>query len=394
MTGRHVCPNCGTEGMSIFYQIKGVPVHSVLLLETREEALNFPTGDIALGFCKTCGFVSNVAFDPALQDYSSKRYEATQSYSGTFNAFSRRLAQRLIDRYDLHDKSVIEIGCGQGEFLIQLCEMGNNRGVGFDPAYRSEPIDSPAADQIEFVADYYTEDYIDRQADFVACKMTLEHIPDTAAFVRTVRRSVGDQYDTVVFFQIPNASYVFRDVAFWDVYYEHCSYFSPVSLAYLFQHAGFDVLDVSTDYDDQYLMIEAQPSRAAVGQSFAGPFSINGIRNDVYHFSQQVGRQIEAWHNRLAALQDAGQTAVIWGGGSKGVAFLTTLGIRGEIEYVVDINPNKHGMYMATTGQKTVGPAFLQAYQPDFIIVMNPVYCKEIQAMLDELGVRSKLITV
>ena len=98
---------------------------------------------IALAFRPACGFISNVAFDPSLQEYSSG-YEATQSFSPTFNAFAHRLARQLVDQYDLHGKEIIEIGCGQGEFLTTLCELGDNRGVGFDPAYvggRTEPDD-------------------------------------------------------------------------------------------------------------------------------------------------------------------------------------------------------------------------------------------------------------
>ena len=54
----------------------------------------------------------------------SGRYESTQGYSPTFNAFHERLAQDMIDRFDLHGKEIIEIGCGNGEFLVLLCELG------------------------------------------------------------------------------------------------------------------------------------------------------------------------------------------------------------------------------------------------------------------------------
>ena len=74
-----VCPSCSAAGMSVFYELEGVPVHSVLLLSTREEALNYPKGDIALGFCPTCGFISNVAFDPSLQEYSREEELLVQS---------------------------------------------------------------------------------------------------------------------------------------------------------------------------------------------------------------------------------------------------------------------------------------------------------------------------
>ena len=55
--------------------------------------------------------------------------------------------------------------------------------------------------------------------------------------------AIGERPDTVVFFQIPNARYVLCDVAFWDIYYEHCSYFTKGSLARLFRQAGFEVRD-------------------------------------------------------------------------------------------------------------------------------------------------------
>jgi hypothetical protein len=387
------CPSCGAAEVSLFYEVKQVPVHSVLLLSTREEAVNYPKRDIALGFCQNCGFIFNTAFDPGVHEYSS-RYEATQAYSPTFNAFARRQALDLIERYDLHNKDLIEIGCGQGEFLMLLCEMGGNRGVGFDPAYISERIESEAGNRISFIADFYSERYTHYHGDFVCCKMTLEHIYDTADFVNTVRRSIGDRCDTVVFFQIPNASYVLRDLAFWDIYYEHCSYFSKGSLSRLFRRCGFDVLGLSTEYDNQYLTIEARPGSGQDTPKLEGEDDLDELKQDLAYFSAHYRRKLDDWRHRLAEMQRKGQRAVIWGGGSKGVSFLTTLNIREQIEYAVDINPRKHHMYMAGTGQEIVGPEFLKTYRPEVVIVMNPVYINEIQASLDQMGVRAELIPV
>jgi hypothetical protein len=60
----------------------------------------------------------------------------------------------------------------------------------------------------------------------------------------------------------------------------------------------------------------------------------------------------------------------------------------------VDINPYKHGTYMAGTGQEIVGPEFLREYRPDVVIVMNPIYCNEIQQNLDRIGVTAELMPV
>jgi hypothetical protein len=67
------------------------------------------------------------------------------------------------------------------------------------------------------------------------------------------------------------------------------------------------------------------------------------------------------------------------------VSFLTTLGLGGEIEYAVDINPYRQGCFMPITAQRIVAPEFLRSYQPDLVIVMNSVYVPEITAMLASL---------
>jgi SAM-dependent methyltransferase len=371
--------------MSVFYELESVPVHSVLLLPTREEALNYPQGDIALGFCQACGFIANVAFDPSLHEYSS-RYEATQAFSSTFSAFAHRLARRLIDQYDLQGKDIIEIGCGQGEFLTLLCELGGNRGVGFDPAYVSERSESQAEDRITFVKDFYSERYADYEGDFVCCKMTLEHIQHTADFVSTVRRSLGDQSKAIVFFQVPDVRRILREVAFWDIYYEHCSYFSLGSLARLFRQCGFEVMNLAREYDGQYLVIEARAGDGKDGALLEQEDDLEELAREVANFSENYPHKLDAWRRDLQRIRQAGRRAVIWGAGSKGVAFLTTLRIEDEIEYAVDVNPYKHGTYMAGTGQEIVGPEFLREYRPDVVIVMNPIYQEEIRQLTEGLG--------
>jgi len=387
------CPSCGHRELLVFYEVNSVPVHSVLLMSNRDEALQYPRGNIELGFCESCGFITNVAFDPKLHEYSS-RYEESQGFSPTFTAFHRDLALRLIERYDLHNKDLIEIGCGKGEFLTMLCELGPNRGVGFDPAYVSERNQSSAKERMTFVQDFYSGEYSGYKGDFVCCKMTLEHIHRVSDFVRMVRRAIGDRKETIVFFQVPDVVRILRELAFWDIYYEHCSYFSMGSLARLFRGCGFDVMNLAKEYDGQYLMIEARPSEEGGCSLLSQEDDLDGLQRDVAYFSQSYQQRLDAWRNELQKIIHGGRRAVIWGAGSKGVAFLTKLNIQKEIEYAVDINPYKRGTYMAGTGQEIVGPEFLRTYKPDVVIVMNRIYRSEIQRDLQKLGIAAELVAL
>lgn len=393
MTNRHECVNCLDDEMTVFYDMSNAPVLSVELLWTHEQAINFPSGDIALGFCRTCGFISNVIYDPKMHTYSNE-YESTQAYSPTYDSFALRVAQDLIGRYALHGKTILEIGSGQGEFLRLLCDLGRNWGIGFDPAYIEKEDDPLTSGKVSFIKDYYSEKYADQKADLIVCKMTLEHIHKTSEFVSMVRKAIGDRHDTIVFFQVPDVTRILRELAFWDIYYEHCSYFSPVSITWLFEKSGFEILRLSKEYGDQYILLEAKPTAGATSPNDEQENSLRRLKRDVSYFSTYSKRRIMEWMQTIRELRAQGKRIVLWGGGSKAVAFLTAVGIRDEIEFAVDINPKKDGTFIAGTGQRVVRPEFLREYKPETVFVMNPIYLTEIEETLKEMDLDPELITV
>lgn len=387
----HVCPNCGNKELSLFYEVRNVPVHSCLMMPTEQEALDFPCGDVVLGSCQSCGFITNVEFDSKWSAYAPN-YEDQQSFSPTFNKFALDLANRLIEKYDLHDKDIVEIGCSKGDFLFLLCELGNNRGVGIDPSAVPGRVQSEAADRVTFIQDYYSESHAEHVGDFICCRHTLEHIQPTAEFISTVRRSIGDRQDVAFVLEIPDTTRVLQDLAFEDIYYEHCSYFTPGSLARLFRHCGFEVTDLYRAYGEQYLLIEAKPVPTTSEKIHPLEESLEQTIKDVQYFASKIGDKLGQWKQLLQKMQEQGKRVVVWGSGSKCVAFLTTLDTIDKIQYVVDINPHRHSKFIPGVGKEIKSPEFLKEYNPDLVIVMNSIYCNEIQKMLDEMEVTTEIL--
>jgi SAM-dependent methyltransferase len=386
------CPSCGSTALSVFYEQRGVPVHSCRLVDTLEEALTFPTGTLRLAFCHACGFITNTAYEPELQSYFLA-YEETQGFSPRFREFARDLALRWIERYDLRGKDVLEIGCGKGEFLSLICELGPNRGVGIDPAFVEDRLDSDAAGRMRFIADLYDERYANLPADAVICRHTIEHIGPVGEFMALIRRTIGDRLDTVVLFDLPDVVRVLRETAFWDVYYEHCSYFSPGSLARLFRRAGFEVLSLERDYDDQYIVLDARPGSGAAALPLEE--SEEELASEVEGFRRSFAMVTAEWAGLLRSARADGRRVAIWGAGSKGVSFLTTLGVGQEVAYAVDVNPFKQGKYLAGTGHRVLGPSELTEEPPDLVVAMNSIYLDEIRQQLDGLRLtRADLVGV
>lgn len=381
------CPSCGAVGLEAFYDVPSVPVNSCILMSSREEALAYPRGHLRLAHCPACGFVTNTRFDESLE-YSS-RYEETQAFSSTFNAFSRRLAQDLVTGHHLRGKAVLEIGCGKGEFLVQLCELGQNRGLGIDPGYRPERTQTEA--QVEFVRDFYSEKYAHLQADAIVCRHTLEHIARPRELVRAIRRQIGDRDDVLVFFEIPDVLRVLQEGAFWDLYHEHCSYFTPGSLARLFRAEGFDVVDLELAFADQYVLLVAKPAAGPTTARLPLEHDLAATRDAVRRFPEVCARQLDAFRALLGDAAANGERSALWGSGSKGVAFLTTLGPDAPVECVVDINPHRQGKFMPGTGHPIVAPEGLVDVRPEHVVVMNPIYVQEIGRDLARLALSPRL---
>lgn len=350
-------------------------------MTSRDEATSWARGDLRLAQCPRCGFITNTVFNDSTQKLTA-RYEATQACSPTFGKFARELAQNWIDRFQLKGKKILEIGSGQGEFISMMCDLAGASGWGVDPIVDS----SRSTPRVQFIADKFGPHLQGIDADFIVCRHTLEHIPDVNSFLSEVWAAIGDRRDVVVAIEVPDTLRVLKEAAFWDIYYEHCSYFDAASLATAMTAAGFEVIDSRLEYAGQYLIVEARPTNRTTGVP-----PVSGTAATTSEFVQRCRRKIDFWNN---ALQDLSQRTVIWGSGSKAVGFLTTLGVHEEVIAVVDINPAKHGTFLPGSGHEIIAPEKLREIRPDRVIVMNPVYLNEIGKSVAELGLHAQLIAL
>lgn len=380
-----LCPGCRRPvADDPFYRGAGVPTNSVILCATRARALSLARGDIALVCCPACGLIFNRDYDPGLCQYN-ECYEESQAHSAVFTAFHRELAASLAERYGLRNRTILEIGCGKGDFLHLLCRLGGNRGIGYDPSFVPARTCAPAADQVTIHPSRFPKTYDGPAPDCIICKMTLEHIWDVHAFLLDIRQAIRPGQTPIVVFQVPDSEPILAENRFWDIYYEHCSYFTRPSLALLFQRCGFQVLNIAGAYDRQYLVIEARPADCPPAEP-ADKNATGRISALAASFAGEVARESQAWRDLLRARYQRGQRIALWGGGSKAVAFLTTLGLQDEVRLVVDINPHKQNAFLPGSGHLVAAPEELSRLGPDLVLVMNPMYLEEIGGRLRQMG--------
>jgi 2-polyprenyl-3-methyl-5-hydroxy-6-metoxy-1,4-benzoquinol methylase len=384
------CPVCGGVETTAALEIRNVPAHAVVVYRDRAAAEAAPTGDMRLVCCRSCGFAFNRAFDPRLLHYRDG-YESTQAFSGHFNAFSSELAAEILARVGSREKPLLEIGCGQGEFL-RLLEAGGHRNlIGFDPAHHPERSALDKGSSVKIFAEAFSPALAAEPPAAIVCKMTLEHIANPLGFLRDIAAVANQSPDCIVFLQVPNAEEIFRIGAFWDVYYEHCSYFTASTLPWLLARAGLRPLDLRTGFGAQYLLLAGRSGRSPSTVARTPP---DNALAGFEAFLAKANRMIAAWDEKVDGFDRAGTSVALWGGGSKAVAFLSALERSDAIDYAIDVNPRKSASHLPKSGLKVVSPSMAKKKPTDLIVVMNPNYLTEVRECCAGLGLPAAILPV
>src|SRR6266566_5322811 len=129
------CPVCTSPEIVPVVEIPPVPIDTCRMWPSQTGARSAPKAPLSLSYCSNCSHVFNGTYDDGLADYEEE-YENSQMFSPRFRQYAEHLSDQLIATYDLHQKRIVEIGGGRGDFLRILCDRGNNFGVSFGPSYR------------------------------------------------------------------------------------------------------------------------------------------------------------------------------------------------------------------------------------------------------------------
>ncbi len=381
------CPQCHSDNTQIIFSYKDVPVLCCQLWPDTTEARKAPLGDMDLLLCKNCGLIINSAFDENLMKYTAG-YDNALHFSPRFREYAEELGARLVRDYDLKDKKIAEIGCGDGYFMDLMVRHGAASGVGFDPSIKGmedKTTEFTTSGKVQIITEYFRTDHLPHEFDAITCRHVLEHLPDPGAFLRDVRKTIGDK-DCILYFEVPNAQWLLESHSIWDVIYEHITYWTAPAIRTLFLRAGFEPVSITTGYNDQFLRIEARPGK---GDPDAVPTSqeIEALTKTSNEFTAAATGQVEKWETRLKDLAAKGQKAVVWGAGAKGITFISVLDhIEESVAALVDISYRKRGKYAPKLAVPVVHVDDMKEVNPALVLIANEIYYDEIKQTLADIG--------
>ncbi|MEV4621295.1 methyltransferase domain-containing protein [Asanoa sp. NPDC049573] len=384
------CAACGDDDLVPFADLGTIPVFCGVHWASRDEALASPLGRMALSYCPSCAYVRNVEFDPALLHYDTTM-DTNLHHSPAFQSFSAELVKHLVDRYPLRGATVLDIGCGQGEFLRELCHVAGARGIGYDAMYAGP--EGPDPSGAEFHSGHAPLDGTMPPFDFVTSRHWFEHIDDPYEFLVALRRMAGDR-PVRGYIEVPDACYDMA-TAGWEVIYPHVSYFDAYSLRRIVERAGWRVEDTGPLFQGMFRFVEFSVNVSGPPASTAplpGAEAVSRQLEAIRGFAARHFAERDRWRTLIADRIAAGDHPVLWGAGSRGVQFLHLADPDGKLAAVVDVNARKWGRFLPVTGHEVTAPATLAGLGTRTVIITNPAYRGEIAESLRALGVDAELL--
>ncbi len=383
------CPVCRRAEPLAFIDAGAVPIECTTLHADRAAALAAPMGRMELVVCPSCAAVTNAAFDDSAVSYDGD-YENSQLFSGTFRSFATDLAQRLVVGHGLQGRPVVEVGSGKGEFLAMLAEAGAGTATGYDPTYGGEVDHLDPELDVRLVTTMFDSSTVGEVPALVCARHVVEHLLDPVAMLESIRSALAGDPHCLLYVEVPDADFTFTSSGLWDIIYQHCTYFSSVSLGHVAELAGFDVVDLRSVFGGQFLALEARPSAAPNRPATPPGAEVERSLERRADFAGRYRSTVETWQERLGAWHDAGRTSALWGAGAKGVTFLNLVG--STVDAVVDLNDRKHGRHLPGTGHRVLAPSDLAAVRPDVVVVMNAAYEDEIRHDLSVMGLDPEIV--
>jgi hypothetical protein len=383
MTPLKHCPGCSHPHLSKPWTLKRQPVVLNYRFATPADALRVRRRDLRLAQCLRCGLIFNSTLDESAIPYDAN-YENRQGCSPAFQQHLGALAEGLIKKHRLQHGRILEVGCGKGDFLAMLCSHAAAKGVGYDTSYEGPGVCSKPG--LRFHRRYVTAQDIRTRFDAVICRHVVEHIGGIGAFLAGLRTIAAAAGDPVIVIETPAFEWIARHDCFWDIFYEHCNYFTQACLAYLCVRAGFVVVRQRLVFGGQYQVLELKVRRSAPAIPQPPGASVR-----MAAFARRADAALHRLEEKLQR-RGAAQGWAIWGAGAKGVALVNRLR-RLPPRFVIDANVAKQGCFIPGSRIPVIAPGDPRIRGLALILIANPNYAAEITFTLRQGGFGTTILT-
>lgn len=327
-----------------------VPANASRFMATADAARTQETAVVDLAWDAADPWLFNIAFDESKIRHDDSYCTSVVDLDEVVQVPT---LDYLFDRVLPHvggSRTVIDIGCGQGEFVAALRDRGVD-AAGYDPVVRN-----PSAHLHDR---YWTGD--EAPADLYVMRCVLPHIPSPWAFLDEIGKV---NPEALVLIEFQALEWMLTESVWYQISHDHVNLFAP------------------GDFEDRYDVL-------ADGSFSAGEWSWVLVRaasrRPVAPRPCPVESQLRSLlQHKAAALQSAAErrTVHLWGAAGKGIVLGYALIEAGVgVPAAIDADRRRWGLFMETSGIPIFSPEEARDLLPAdaLVLVCNPNHLESVR---------------
>lgn len=373
-----LCRFCGTPLSRTFVDL-GVAPPSNSYLRTGDLARSEIHHPLHAYVCDSCHLVQLEEFETPEQIFSDYAYFS--SYSQSWLRHCEKYCRTIGAQLGLGRHSqVIEIASNDG-YLLKNFTAAGIRVLGVEPAANVARVamDKGIPTMVAFFGRETAKRLVGNgvRADLLIANNVMAHVPNLNDFIGGMKIVLAPQ--GVVTVEFPHLLNLMNEVQFDTIYHEHFSYFSLITASAVFAAHGmrlFDVEKLPTHGGSLRIYGCHEDARHETTENVTALLAeehdagLDG--NEAYSgFEDRVRRVKRSLLRFLTAAKDDGRSVVGYGAAAKGNTLLNYCGIGREfIDYVVDANPHKQGLFLPGSRIPICAPKRIRETRPDYVLIL------------------------
>jgi 2-polyprenyl-3-methyl-5-hydroxy-6-metoxy-1,4-benzoquinol methylase len=387
------CRICGWKTEKTFINLGHTPLsNSYLKKKLIKNEKKFPLHAL---ICTKCMLVQLEEFESAKKIFTEYAYFS--SYSKTWLKHAEKYVKKMKKKLNLNsDNLVIEIASNDG-YLLQYFKKYEIPVLGIEPAKNVAKIakKKKIPTITKFFGTKLAKELVKsgKQPDLLLGNNVLAHVPNLNDFVEGLKILLNQ--NGVITLEVPHILQLIDKNQFDTIYHEHFSYFSLITLKKLFTKHKlkiFDVEQLNTHGGSLRIFIkhennDFQKERKSVKKILEIEKIFGLTKISTYtNFSQEVNLIRKELLNFLHKSKEDNKIVVGYGAPAKGNTLLNFCEINFElIDYTVDMNPHKQGMYLPGSHILIKDPNEIFKTKPDYVLILPWNLKKEIMTQMKDI---------